>query len=215
MMDWQVNPQDSRPDAPGLTAPVWGSQLDWDARSRSSKRVIQVQMASPRAWTLWLEYTCAQRVPIQLRILQASGQSSTQRTVEFLPGQMPIMVVGQTVTVDVIGPGGATGLVPVPAVVTCALTPGTATLLPLAGQSGEVVQVLPAVAPGTPVAGDLGVTRLIHNIGPGDIEYEITPGITSGRILANQTLNLPYTGPLVLIDVAGTAPAVNVTTIKA
>lgn len=212
---WQTNPQDARPPAPGLSAPVWGSQLNWDAREQASKRLIQVQVPEPRAWTLWLQYECAQSVPVRLRIVQASGQSSTSRDVEFLPGQMPIMVVGQTVNVDVFGLGGATGLVPVPAVITCALTPGTATLLPLAGQSGEVVQVLPAVAPGTPVPGDLGVTRLINNLGPGAVDYEITPGTSSGRILAGTTINLPYTGPLVLVDNAGTGPTVIVTTIKA
>lgn len=212
---WHTNPQDARPPAPGLAAPVWGSQLNWDARTPASKRLIQVQVPEPLAWTLWLQFDCAQSVPIRLRILQASGQSATSRTVDFLPGQMPIMVVGQTVTVDVLADGGAVGPSEVPAVVTCALTPGTATLLPLAGQSGQVVQVLPAVAPGTPVAGDLGVTRLINNLGPGMVDYEITPGTASGRIPAGTTINLPYTGPLILIDPAGTGPTVNITTIKA
>lgn len=212
---WQTNPQDARPPAPGLSAPVWGSQLGWDARTQANKRLIHVQVPEPRAWTLWLQYECDQSVPVRLRILQASGQSSTSRIVEFLPGQMPIMVVGQTVIVDAFGPGGATGLVPVPAVITCALTPGTATLLPLAGQSGQVTQILPAVAPGTPVAGDLGVTRLLNNLGPGTVDYEITPGTASGRIPAGTTINLPYTGPLVLVDSAGTGPTVIVTTIKA
>lgn len=215
MSFWTPNPQDPTSPAPGLAAPVWGSFLDWDARSQATKRLINVQLPRPEIWTLWLEYSCAQKVPIEIVIMQASGQASTQRQLQMLPGQHPIPVIGQTVTVDVRGPGTATGVVPVQALVTCALAPGPAVQIPLAGTHGEVDQITPAIAPGTVVPGDIGVTRLIHNIGPGAVEYEITPGITSGRILANDTLALPYTGPLVVVDVAGTAPTVNITIIKA
>lgn len=211
----QYNAQDAVSAGQGLAAPVWGSFLDWDARTTQTKRLIHVQVPTPSVWSLWLEYTCPQRVPVSLRIMQASGQVTTTRTVQILPGQQPIPVVGQTVIVDAFTPGTATGVVPVTARLTCAMTPGAAVLIPLAGTHGEVEQITPAIAPGTAVPGDIGVTRLIHNIGPGAVEYEITPGITSGRILANDTLNLPYTGPLVIIDVAGTAPTVNLTTIKA
>ena len=213
-MDWS-NPQDAQAAAPGLPPPVWGSFLQWDARTVAQKQLIQVQTPRPGIWTLWLEYTCAQKVPITISIIQASGQSSTSRSLQMLPGQHPIMVVGQTVYVSVRGSGTATGLTEVPAFVSCALAPGPATFVPLAGTHGDVEQVTPAVAPGTTVPGDIGVTRLIHNIGPGAVNYEITPGVTSGRILANTTIDLPYTGPLILVDAGGTAPTVNLTTIKA
>lgn len=210
---WWQNAQAAGPAARGLPAPQWGDSVRWEATAGMRNfEAARVQVVVPRPWALWIDVQGPAGIPVVFTVDQASGRLNTQRIFTSLPGQMVLPIVGQTVRVTATAQPFAT---PGECYASAIISDGVASQTPLTSTTGRVVQYVVPPAGFVDVPGDVGSLRTIYNFGPDTANYEITPGITSGRILLGGTVQLPYTGPIRFVDFGGAGSTVNVTTFKA